>query len=266
VRQEESCWWLRAGIGALLIALPVLESCAPKRAEVALNTSLVPAGELIHRVGEREQRLRSLTGSGTLSFRSPQESGTASFELSLKRPDSLLVTLEGPFGIDIGLLFLSRERYVMYNSFENLAIIGSPSSGSLRSLIPLELTFDELMNTFSGMMSLPSDPLTPESYGIDDDQFLLTYSCNGNTCMYWVDPAYLAVARYQVLNPDGEILVEARYSSFADAGGLSFPRKVSIEFPIQHRSLSLAYAGADPNGDEPSFLFSIPHNARVVSR
>ncbi len=266
MRKSGSCGVPRLAVGVLLLLLPVVESCAPKRAEVALNTSLVPAGELIQRVDERERRFRSLRGSGTLSFRSPEETGTASFELSLKRPDSLLVTLEGPFGIDIGMLFLSRERYVMYNSFENLAIIGSPSSGSLRSLIPLELTYDELMNTFSGMMSLPHDRSLPKSYAIDDGQFLLMYSCNGNECRYWVDPAYLAVSRYQVTDPDGETLVEARYSSFIDADGLGFPKKVSIEFPTQRRRLSLAYVGLDPNGEEPSFAFSLPRNARVINR
>ena len=107
---------------AVFVLLILISSCAPKRAEIALDTKAIGVPALIALVEAGENKVKSLEGSGTVSFESPEIAGSAAFELSLKKPDSLLVLFEGPFGIDIGTLFLSREKYVVYNSFENRVI------------------------------------------------------------------------------------------------------------------------------------------------
>ena len=256
-----------AGPGWLVILLcaVVLHSCAPRRSEVALNTRIVPAAMLMDMVRERERRVQSLSGSGSVSFESPELGGTAIFEISLKKPDSLLVRLEGPFGIDVGTFFLSRERYVMYNSFENLAITGTPTHDAIRTVIPIELTFDQIISTFSGVAPLPPESAL-QSYEIDDDKFLLTFSCGENHCRYWVDPAYLLVARYQMLDPDNAVAFEARFVSFREEDGVIVPRRISITVPPQGRSMSVSYSSLTTNGRPPSFAFSIPPNARTVVR
>jgi outer membrane lipoprotein-sorting protein len=257
---------LYGGALALFLVCSVfLYSCAPRRSEVALNTRIVTAPVLMEMVRQREQLVRSLTGSGSVSFESPEMAGTAAFELSLKKPDSLLVTLEGPFGIDVGTFFLSRERYVMYNSFENLAITGTPSHDAIRTLVPIDLTFDQIISAFSGIAPLP--PASElRSYEINDDRFLLTFACGENICRYWVDPAYLLVARYQMLDSSYTELFEARFVSFRDEDGVTVPRRISVSVPPQGRRISVSYSSLTTNGITPSFAFSIPPNARTIVR
>ncbi len=243
----------------------LLHSCAPRRAEVALNTRVVTAPVLMEMVRQREQLVRSLTGSGSVSFESPEMAGTAAFELSLKKPDSLLVTLEGPFGIDVGTFFLSRERYVMYSSFENLAITGTPSHDVIRTLVPIDLTFEQIISAFSGIALLP--PASDlRSYEINDNRFLLTFACGENTCRYWVDPAYLLVARYQMLDTNKTELFDARFVSFREEDGVTVPRRISVSVPPQGRRISVSYSSLTTNGSAPSFAFSIPPNARTIVR
>jgi outer membrane lipoprotein-sorting protein len=254
-----------AGSVVFLVCAVALHSCAPRRSEVALNTRIVPAPMLMEMVREREQLVQSLSGSGSVSFESPEMAGTAAFELSLKKPDSLLVILEGPFGIDVGTFFLSRERYVMYNSFENVAITGTPSNDAIRTLVPIDLTFDQIISTFSGLAPLPPASAL-RSYEINDDRFLLTFACGENTCRYWVDPAYLLVARYQMLDANDTEIFEARFVSFREEDGVIVPRRISVSVPPQGRRMSVSYSSLTTNGSTPSFAFSIPPNARTIVR
>jgi outer membrane lipoprotein-sorting protein len=251
---------------AVVVFLVILSSCAPKRAEISLDTSKVSAATLISLVQTNEQKVRSIVGKGVVSFESEQLAGSASFELSMKKPDSLLVIFEGPFGIDLGTLFLSRGKYVMYNSMENRVITGVPSARTIRSVIPFDLTYEQILSVFSGDFPISSDTETMVSYSVVDDQFRLSFSCGKTMCTYWVDPAYLRVSRYEMRDSLQHILVEAHSSSFTERDNVSAPKRISITFPQDGRQVSLSYSSMKLNEREPSFVFSIPQNAHTIVR
>src|SRR5262245_51090098 len=186
------CTW-----GLLLVmtspVLILISSCASHRPEIALDTTTVDATRLLSLVRERANRLTTLEGSGTVTFDSPSFGGSAAFELSLRKPDSLLVLFEGPFGIDVGTLFLSRERYLVYNSLQNLVVTGVPRSNTLRTVIPFDLTVDQILNAFSGEFEIPEGPAHIKAYRISDDRFLISLDCGDRVCNYWIDNRYLQV-------------------------------------------------------------------------
>ena len=252
-----------------LLLIPALVlgalSCAPT-AELALDTDATPSAELLRRVLDRSSALLSLTGDGTLTFDAPELSGSAAFSSSLKRPDSLLLVLEGPFGIDVGTVFLSREKYVVYNSMENSVMTGNPAGRSIRSVIPFDLTVNQMFDAFAGIFLPPQADGPPDRYDIDDGRFRLSYACGEERCEYWVDPAALLVTRYRRTSQEGLVILEASCSSLADDNGAVAPRKISIRFPREGRRLSIAYRSLSLNTDDLSFAFSVPPNARTINR
>jgi outer membrane lipoprotein-sorting protein len=250
---------------AFSIAL-LLSSCAPKRSEVLLDTKTTDANELITLVQEHENRLQSVVGKGTVTFESPEMAGTAAFELALKKPDSLLVTFEGPFGIDLGTLFISSQKYLMYSSMENKVVTGRPSAAAIRSIIPFDLTLDQVVGAFSGSFPFPSDPKTLQTYSVDDDRFLLMFRCGSNICKYWVDYRNVHVTKYEMRDEHDELIMDAVSSSFAEDGEASAPKRIRIRFPLQERQLSVSYSSITLNDPDPSFEYSIPSNARTVVR
>ena len=162
----------RTGLRVAWLALPLLlAACGTTREGLVLDTGLVPADVLIERVSEESEKVRTLAGSGTLIFDSPRLSGAAEFTLALSKPDSLLVKLEGPFGMDVGLLFLDADGYVAYNTMQNEVMAGGADSSALRALIPVPLAPNQIVAAFVGR-----PPIDPEArilrYGIDDDRFL----------------------------------------------------------------------------------------------
>ncbi len=242
----------------------LLSSCAPKRSEVALNTETTSATTLIDLVARQERKIEAITGRGMLSFESPEASGTAAFESSMKKPDSLLVILEGPFGIDVGTFFLSRSKYLMYNSLENRAITGVPSERAIRSVIPFDLTYEQILNAFSGIFPLPKNQQNLRSYAVEEDLFVLTYGCAADTCIFWIDSRYLMVTKYVMRGADGSTVLEATASRFSEEDGVTAPKRIVVSFPGEHRQIAITYSSRTLNEPHPSFAFSIPSNAHVI--
>jgi hypothetical protein len=258
-------------MNALLRAVPVallssvmLWSCAPRGTEIMLDTRATPFGELRLLVEQKGERLHTLQGSGSMSFDTPEISGDAAFIARLKRPDSLLVFLEGPFGIDIGTLFLSRERYLVYNSLENRVVTGNPAAGSFRSVIPFELTYEQLLNAFAGVFQLPDQQ--PELYEVRESSFFLSFACGTSKCEYWVDPELLMVTRFRSTDPAGNVIIEASCTSPVEDDEAAAPRKILVRFPGEQRRLSIDYSRITLNDPDLSFDFSIPKNARTTVR
>ena len=239
-------------------------SCSPRQGEIMLDTKATPLSMLRELVVNRSEKLHSLEGSGAISFDSPELSGTAAFSSRLRMPDSLLVFLEGPFGIDVGTLFLSRDRYVVYNSMENRVFTGNPSTSSFRSVIPFELSYEQLLHAFAGIFTLPDGE--PDIYEVRDGSFFLSFLCDGLTCEYQIDPDLLMVTEYRRRDTAGTLLLEARCTSLTEDGEAAAPRKIVVKFPRDQRRVSIAYSRLALNVSDISFEFSIPKNAQTIVR
>ncbi|HTR99889.1 MAG TPA: DUF4292 domain-containing protein [Bacteroidota bacterium] len=237
-------------------------SCSTHTAVTDVNA--VPAEVLASRVRARDAALESMAGRGSVAFESPDRAGSAFFELALRKPDSLLVTLRGPLGIGAGFLFLSRSRYVMYNSMENRVVTGVPSAAAIRSVIPLDLTFDQIMDAFTGGFAVPA--AAPLRYTVDDGKYLLVYAKGGGTESFWIDPEYDLVVRYELHDAAGAILMQAESSQVVTQDRSCAPRHVTVDFPDEGRHLSIHYSSLDLNAEDLSFAYSVPPGARTSAR
>ena len=253
-------------VAAIAFLALLLASCAPKRSELMLDTGAVNAPSLIRIVHEGHARLHSMVGGGTVTFESPEIAGSASFDISLRKPDSLLVRFEGPFGIDLGTVFLTPRTYLVYNSFENRVITGVPRAETLRSVIPIDLTYEQILDAFSGQFNLPATAENLQTYGVDNNQFFLSATCGENLCMYWIDPAYRLVSKYRVQDSQGRVILEALASGLTEQDSVSAPRRIKVSFPVEGRQISIYYSSMTLNASSPSFQFSIPDNAQRIVR
>jgi len=251
-------WWV------LPVLMALFASCAPRPPVLTLDTRTVSAGELILTVRERSGRLHSLSGSGSLAFESPTVAGSAFFSLALRKPDSLLVQVEGPFGIDVGTLFVTRERFVLYNSLQNTVRTGPPDPAMFRRLLPVDLTVEQMMEAFSGVFAIQGSAADVRSYQVDGDRFRLVTACGGGECTYWIDPATALVTAYRQTDGTGRVLVDATASALEEDGAVVAPRRIRISLPSTGRRVSVAYSRMVINDPEPAFDFTVPSNAEVI--
>jgi hypothetical protein len=244
----------------------VLSSCSPKHAELLLDTHTIAPHALVARVRAQEDRIQSIVGNGSITFESNEVSGSASFELTLRTPDSLLLLVEGPFGIDLGTIFLSRGKYVIFNSMENRVITGTPTGETIRSVIPFGLTLDQILGAFRGAFPLPQAGDSILAYAIDDGYFFLSCMSGALRYKYWIDNGYLLVTRFEMSDADGHVLIEARAFAFTEDEGADAPRRIMVSFPEEERKLNIFYSAITLNDPHPSFVFSLPSNARTDIR
>jgi len=256
----------RPGSSALVAAFSVLTfvSCAHRPPALILDTSAVEPASLIEMVRTHSAQLKTLEGSGTVSFDSPDFGGTAAFDLSLRKPDSLLIVLEGPFGIDIGSLFLGGDEYVAFNASENSVMTGDARSNTMRAIIPFDLTFAEVLDAFTGSFRIPEPGADVLTYAVADDRFLLRVRCGSRICSYWIDPQNVQVTRVEIAGSNGDQIAEAAFSSFAEEGEVSAPRRIVVWFPPEQKQISIVFGSVSINPETPSFSYSIPSDAKPV--
>jgi hypothetical protein len=249
----------RAGLLVGILSL-MFAGCASHRESLQLDTARVPAVRLIAAVRTQETAVLSFTGRGSVSFESPEASGSVFFSVALQKPDSLLVRFEGPFGINVGFLFADRQSFVLYNAMENWYAAGPAGAAGIRSVLPVDLTFDQLIDAFTGTFRLPENRL-PASYSIDDGQYLLVFPQGAGMASYWIDSELHAVTHYRLAEGDSA-LVEAATDDWTEEDGRHVPRRITLTFPASSRQVSVYYSSVDVTPDALPFSYEVPAKAR----
>jgi outer membrane lipoprotein-sorting protein len=210
------------------------------------------------------ERVQSLSGSGSISVESPDMAQSGSFEVFLHKPDSVLVKIEGPFGIQVGSALLTRTGFLFYNSLQNQLVTGPVNAANMNRIFRVNLTFDELLNLFTGGNFLPGDEKAPDSLVIDDNQFVLSYGDASGSRRYWIDPATLLIAKIQLTDSKGKLVLEERFERFRDAGDASLPRHIRITQHQARRVVAVAFSSLDINTERVPLVVDVPTNAERV--
>jgi len=211
------------------------------------------------------QKVSTFQASGSISIESQEFTGTASITVAIKPPDSILIKIEGPFGIDIGSMLLTKERFTYYDSHTNRVITGLSTPKNIRSLLKVNLTFADVMDVLSGETSLWRESKPPDSVSVDDDQLLFLFKKGSMKVRYWVDPEKSVVTRYEVDQDETGQIFEIHFKRFSDFDAISFPRSISILAQRENRGLSLYYDDVKINKRVLDFTFVVPQNAKHIS-
>jgi hypothetical protein len=247
----------------MLIFMVALAGCAGSP-EVRYADRSVTADEVQESVRLNYAQLRTLVGSGNISVETPELSQNGSFTLNLRKPDSLLVKFEGPFGIDVGGVLLTRQDFRFYNSLQNRLITGSTTSDNLRKALKLDVGFDDMMNLFTGGLFFSEDRRDPDEFMIESETFVLAFTHKGGVRRYLVDPATMLIGRIQHMDSGGRLLVEQRFSDFTAYGGMMIPRRVRITQSRERRAVSISYSDLQVNTPSLDFKLNVPSNAERI--
>jgi outer membrane lipoprotein-sorting protein len=246
-----------------LIVLTILaESCATNKA--AFRNKAISSVEVHEMVRANQFRLKNVKGEGTISVETPTTAQSGSFVLMLRKPDSLLVNLRGPFGIRIGSALLTRKDFWFYSSLQNRVFMGETSPKNLSRVLHVNLTFDDLMNLFTGGVFQQEDLRSPDQTGVEDDQFTLLYKNRPGIHKYFINPQTLLITRIQNLDEEGKLLFEQRFLNFQTIDSTQVPLNIRIIQPKERRMVSVVYSDLEINQRDLEFTFSYPRNAERV--
>jgi len=242
-----------------LLAGFVLTGCMSKSVRYADRT--ITADMLQERVSENQTRVRTLRGTGTISVETSDMAQSGSFELTLRKPDSVLVKIEGPFGIDVGSALVTRNRFAFYYSFQNRLVEGPTNPANLSRVFQIPIDFDDVLNLFTGGFFLSEDRANPSDFSIEDEEFVMTYSSYTGTRRYWVDSQKMQIVKIQHLDGNGTLVLEQLFTKFQTMDGVTVPQYVRVTMVKERRRVSIAYSGIVINPPDLEFFFDVPRNA-----
>jgi outer membrane lipoprotein-sorting protein len=251
----------RAVLSLAVLAL-LAQSCAAPPS--TLRNGTITSDQVHEIVRANQIRMQTAMGEGTISVETPTMAQSGSFALTLRKPDSLMVNLRGPFGIKIGSALLTRQEFWFYSSLENRLFTGETSPRNLLRVLRVNLSFDDLLNLFTGGVFQPTDVGEPDQAGVEEGQFILLYKNDNGTHKYIIDPRNLLITKIQNLDDQGKLLFEQRFVNFQSIDSTQIPFNIRIMQPKERRMISVVYSELVLNRQDLEFTFSYPQNAERV--
>ena len=236
-------------------------SCTASR-ETGLPNPL-PTDEIVRRVRERTISIRSMEADGTLTIESPENSGSASFELQVKFPDSLWMRFTGPFGISLGTLMLSRGKIVFYDARQNRRLVGTPNAENLERLFNVALSFDEILAAVVGDIGMIDAADTVRRVSISENQYVLETPTSFGRKELWVDAQTFVTTKSAAFGQDGRPLVTGSASWLETINGTNIPHLIRIILPKRRESATIAYRKVSINAKAEK-TFTLPHDAAEI--
>ncbi len=246
---------------ALLLAGALLAGCAsvPTSLRIAPGTS---GGEIVRLVDSQPRTIETLEARGTVAVESPRFSNTASFELGLRRPDSLRMVVNGPFGIHVASILVTPGRFLLYNSMSNEVTEGDGNLSELPGLVAgLELEPSVFFDAFCASRAFDPRDRTPDSVYVDDGLYVLLFRHSASWTRYTVDPAIARITKIERSGPGEDPDVVERYEYGVDDRGMTIPKLVQVSHTSQQSSLSLSFRRVTVNPPIENLAIEIPPDA-----
>lgn len=254
-------------IAILIIANSVLiiTSCVPS--QPTEEYELLPSERLINKLEANRRKIKSFDGNGTIVVNTPDMDNSATFRIVLQKPDSIYLTIMGPFGIELAQALVTKENFIFYDALQNTAYTGSVDSDVLKSIFRINLSFDDLMDAFIGSVNLTQNLYRPpDDYFVEGDKYVLAYmdSSRMNKTVYRVDVRQLGITNYQLFDFDGNQKLEGKYSKFELLENVAVPYKIQIQNILDDQKVSIDYKKIAVNKKEIKIDFNLPDDTTII--
>ena len=251
-------------ICTILFCLSILlHSCVSSKNNIDVDITIE---ELKQHVNTNSSKIKSLNAEGTIDIDTPEMSNSGTITVNLLKPDSLYTKLEGPFGIDVADILLTRKSFIYYNVMDNRVIKGPSSPLNVGAIMRIKLDFDDIINGFSGtffFLDVTSDNSELKS---DENKYLLITKddISKEIKKYWIDSDDFYITKYVITNYDKKVLLEMEYLEYNYRDGVYFPNRIAISRPQENTYIWLDYTIKTFNSKNLIFKFKIPSSAEII--
>ncbi len=249
---------LAVSANILILFIP---GCIPSKPTDDIE--ILPSERLINRLEANRRKIRNFEGQGTITIRSAAINNSASFRVVLQKPDSIYLTIMGPFGIELAQALVTRNEFLFYDALQNTAYQGFADDNILEEIFKINLSFSDLMDAFIGSVNLTEKLYkTPNKYEVDYDQYILTYidSVKNSTTQYKVDIRQLGITGYRLTDPKGVVL-EGKYSNFKILESVAVPHSINIRNQKENQTVTIEYKNLAANQSNIFIDLKIPSDA-----
>lgn len=228
------------------------------------NAVLISPGELKAKINEESAKLTSLNCEGSISIDTPELNSSGSITVSINKPDSIFTKIEGPFGISIADVLITRNNFIYYNIRENTVIKGSSNTLNLGAILRLKLCFDDLINGYSCSFTFPDTTSGNSELSYDKNLYLLKISGEQESKFFWVNPKFYYIEKYEIKDKSNNTKLKIEYSDFSLQNNIYTPENVSISNPNEKQNLWLTLNKKAFNTNRLKFKLRFPKSAKII--
>lgn len=248
-------------LGALFL-VAILAGCGGSVASTELG-SVETVEEARVQLERNQEAIRSMKAEGVLSIESGDFAQKAGFYLTLLKPDSVLVQLEGPFGIKLGFALLTRETFSFYNSLTNEVITGPTTQNNLEKVLNFPLSYDDVLNLFLGALFLEDDKREPDDLQTDSGQLVAVFNHSRGRRMYYIDPTTKQVLRIRHFDGRNRPVLDQRFTNYTAQDGIVIPFRIRQIQEQGRRMAAISYNLVSLNKTNSFSPPAIPQNAEI---
>lgn len=245
----------------IISILLFIVGCAGLIHKKPLTLDNVTIAEIRNRLEQNNLKYHSLRADADISMESPRINFTARSRIIVKKPDSVLITIRGPFGIGFGAFFIDKEQFLAYNSYDNKVYTGNREKLEQAQFLPINLKLEDLIQALSGIQLL--DSFDKDSLAIDHKKYLIIGSKDNQIRKYWIDPDKAVVTEFQLWIDIDEPLIKLEYKQFEKKDQFYLPKFIQIYQPKENTRLTILYTKREPNSQlsKKDFRLKIPEQA-----
>lgn|GEM_PF-230381 len=256
--------WASA-IFVFYLIIILIPGCVPSKPTEEVE--ILPAERLVAKLEVNRRRIRTFDGTGTLLVKTPQMDNSASFQITLVKPDSIYLTIMGPFGIQLAEALVTDNNFIFYDALHNTAYEGELSEDVLKNIFKIDLPFSDIIDAFVGSVNLTKHLYSrPTKYSVDYDKYILTYfnSATEVTTEYKIDIRSLGITNFKTIDAAGKVMLDGKYSDFDYIQNVSIPYTIDVQDKRQDEDVTIKYKTLHANEPGTYISFNVPSDATVI--
>jgi len=231
------------------------------------EVEILPADRLVKRLEANRRKIRSFEGNGTLTIKTQDFSNSASFNVVMIKPDSIYLTIMGPFGIELAQALVTKRAFTFYEALSNTVYMGETNDDVLRNILRIDISFTDLLDAIIGAVNL-TDRLykNPDSYKVQNDNYVITYndSLQNTVSTYAIDIRNLGITEYSLRSSKGKELLLGEYTNFSLTENVATPKTIAISNKNENQYFHIDYKNFSANKKDIQIDFKFPTDATII--
>lgn len=250
--------------GLILLQILLVFGCVP--AKPSFEKKIMPADRLLKKIEANRRKVKTFYGSGYLYIKTDELDARTRFQISLKKPDSIKISLYGPFGIDVAQALVTKNNFTFFDMMNDQVITGDTRGDVLKKIFKIDLNFNDLLDAFTGAVNL-TERLTknPDKFEIGEDNYYLSYSeANNLIHQYLIGINDNALINYKIIANNKNTDLEAKYSEFREFEEIPIPYKIFLINELKNQKVEIEYKSIKINTNDLDMSIVIPEDVEVI--
>jgi len=246
-------------------ALIGVSGCTPK--QIVREKPSLSSERLIKKLEANRRKILNFEGTGTLIVSSKQLNTSASFKVTLIKPDSISLLIMGPFGIELAQTLVTKDDFKFYDVLNNTLFLGKTNERVLQDIFRINLPFSDLMDAFIGSVNLTKHLYKePNSYKVSGNVYNLVYNDLSQNLItnYTIDMNKLGIVDYKLIEKNGDIILAGQYSKFKMIQNVAVPFEIDVQNRRENQQVKIHYKKVKTNSKDISISFNIPDDAKIL--